>query len=155
MEETVLHILCSFIGTLGFSMYYNVGVRISALNAFCAMLGYASYVAVLELSGSIFWSNFAIAIFMTVLSELAARRFKVPTTMLLVPMLFPEIPGGDLYNMVWNLFIGETGLSLRYAIELMDIIAAMNLGIVLVTTVVKIYMNIRDRLRYGHYEGYR
>ena len=42
-----------------------------------------------------------------------------------------------------------------HAVRLAIDIAALNLGIVLVNTVVKIYSNISARLRYGHYEGYR
>ena len=75
--------------------------------------------------------------------------------MLLVPMLFPEIPGSSLYNMIWNLLIGEKELCISYMTDLVVVIAALNLGIVLVTAIIKIYTKIRIRLRYGRYEGYR
>ena len=155
METYMIPVVTAFFGTLGFSAYYNVGLRIAAVNAACSMAGYFAYMMLYARSGSIFMSNLLTAVIITVASELLARRFRVPTTMLLVPMLFPEIPGSSLYNMVWSLFVGETGLSLMYGIELVKIIAALNLGIVLVTALIKIWINIRDRMRWGRYEGYR
>ena len=152
METYMIPVVTAFFGTLGFSAYYNVGLRIAAVNAACSMAGYFAYMMLYARSGSIFMSNLLTAVIITVASELLARRFRVPPTMLPVPML---IPGSSLYNMVWSLFVGETRLSLMYGIELVKIIAALNLGIVLVTALIKIWTNIRDRMRWGRYEGYR
>ena len=155
MEAYLIPVACAFLGTLGFSIYYNVGPVISFINAVCSMAGYFLYVLIFDRTGSIFQSNFLVAIFMTVLCELCARHFRVPTTMLLVPMLFPEIPGSALYNMIWNLLVGEAELCISYMFDLLVVIGALNLGIVLVSAIIKIYTNISVRLRYGRYEGYR
>lgn len=151
----ILPVVMAFFGTLGFSMYYNINIRISLINSFCSMAGYFIYVILIERTGSLFWSNFWVAVLISFFCEIVARSHKVPTTLLLVPMLFPEIPGGELYNTVWNLFVGDMAASSVHAVRLAIDIAALNLGIVLVNTVVKIYSNISARLRYGHYEGYR
>lgn len=155
MEGYIVPVLCAFLGTLGFSIYYNVGFLISLINAVASMAGYFMYAALFSWTGSIFQSNFLVAVLMTMVCEICARHFRVPTTMMLVPMLFPEIPGSSLYNMIWNLLIGEKELCISYMTDLVVVIAALNLGIVLVTAIIKIYTNIRIRLRYGRYEGYR
>ena len=144
METYMIPVVTAFFGTLGFSAYYNVGLRIAAVNAACSMAGYFAYMMLYARSGSIFMSNFITAVCMTMMSELCARYYRVPTTMLLVPMLFPEIPGGVLYNAIWSLLVGETEACLSYAAELAVIIAALNLGIVLVTALFRIYTNIRQ-----------
>lgn len=155
MNEQILPIIMAFFGTLGFSLYYNVYIKLALRIGFFGMLGYFCYVVVFELTKSILYANLITAAAVTLLSEICARRFKVPTTMLLVPMLFPEIPGAYLYNTVWHLINKNFEQSADYAFELLIIIAALNLGIVLVTACVKIYGNIRDRLRFGRYESYR
>ena len=144
METYMIPVVTAFFGTLGFSAYYNVGLRIAAVNAACSMAGYFAYMMLYARSGSIFMSNFITAVCMTMMSELCARYYRVPTTMLLVPMLFPEIPGGVLYNAIWSLLVGEMEACLSYAAELAVIIAALNLGIVLVTALFRIYTNIRQ-----------
>ncbi len=144
METYMIPVAASFLGTLGFSAYYNVGLRISVINAAAGMAGYLVYLFFQGQTGSIFMSNFITAVCMTMMSELCARYYRVPTTMLLVPMLFPEIPGGVLYNAIWSLLVGETEACLSYAAELAVIIAALNLGIVLVTALFRIYTNIRQ-----------
>lgn len=50
---------------------------------------------------------FAASFFVAVLSELLARIIKTPVILMLVPMLIPEIPGGDLYYTMQHLVRGE------------------------------------------------
>ncbi len=155
MEVFLVPVAASFLGSLGFSMYYKVDLRLSALNAAFAAVGYFLYVVLRTALVSEFWSNLWTAAFLTVMTELLARLLKVPTTLMLVPMLFPELPGSDLYNMAHSLFTGDLSLSVFYGRRLAIIIAALNFGIVLITTIVKIYTNIFRRTSSESYKGYR
>lgn len=132
----LIQILMAFFGTLGFSMYFNVrGMRV-LMNAAGGLLGWAFYLLVYKKTGSLFYGYFLTALFVTAGCEVLARLTHTPTTLMIVPMLFPEIPGGDLYNMAANLFSGDMNGFAAYAMRLGIEIGAMNLGIVLTTTFV-------------------
>ena len=49
----------------------------------------------------------AASMFVAAVSEILARLLKTPVILLLVPMLIPEIPGGDLYYTMYYLVQGS------------------------------------------------
>lgn len=142
----ILQIVMAFLGSLCFTMFFNVHGKRIFINAFGGMIGWAFYLVVYKTTGSIFQGYFYTAILITFACEVLARVLKAPTTMMIVPMLFPEIPGGDLYRTVFNLFQGNMEEFVSYGTTLAIEIAALNLGIVLVTTLVKFYMIEKQRL---------
>ena len=97
----ILQTLMGAIGSLGFAVLFGVRDRkvwpIMAGGAAC----WAVYLLSVNAAG---WSMFAglfVATFITdLLAEMLARKLKTPVLLLLVPMLIPLIPGGDLYYMM-------------------------------------------------------
>ena len=80
---------------------------------------------------------------MAVLSEILARVLKTPVILMLVPMLIPEIPGGDLYYTMSYLVQGkymEFGNSSKQV--LMEA-GAIALGIILASYGARFIRNIR------------
>ena len=127
------------LGTLGFSMYFNVRGMRAVMNALGGMAGWAVYLLVFGQTGSLFYGYFVTAFLVTAGCEVLARLTRTPTTLMIVPMLFPEIPGGDLYNMAANLFSGDISGVYTYGTRLAVEIGAMNLGIVLATTFASLF----------------
>ncbi|MDO4438592.1 MAG: threonine/serine exporter family protein [Eubacteriales bacterium] len=144
--KDILQIIMAFFGSLCFTMFFNVHGKRIFINACGGMIGWAFYLLVYKTTGSIFQGYFYTAILITFSCEVLARVLKAPTTMMIVPMLFPEIPGGDLYRTVFNLFQGNMEGFMNYGTTLAIEIAALNLGIVLVTTLVKFYMIEKQRI---------
>ena len=50
----------------------------------------------------------ASSLVIAICSEVTARLIKTPVILLLVPMLIPEIPGGDLYYTMYSLIEGDS-----------------------------------------------
>lgn len=140
-----IQIVMAFAGTLGFSMFFNIHGPRAFMNAAGAMAGWAIYLMIHRQTGSLFQSYFLTALLVTLGCEGLARLTKTPTTMMIVPMLFPEIPGGDLYNTIYNLFQGNFEAFSVYGLRLTVEIGALNLGIVLATTLVRLWLYERER----------
>lgn len=98
MNHYAVALLSAFIGTIGFSIFFNIkkerllyvsvlGTLISAIYLFC-----------LEwLSGDLFLSNLIPSMIATVLAELSARWKKAPAIVFLLPAIIVLIPGGSFY----------------------------------------------------------
>ena len=80
-------------------------------------------------------------------SEVTARLIKTPVILLLVPMLIPEIPGGDLYYTMYSLIEGD---SAKFASLLQLVLAeagAIALGIILASYAAGLINNIYRHVR--------
>lgn len=132
-----LQIITAFLGSLGFSVLFNIRRTKLLIAGLGGMLSWSVYL----LLGLYFDSDpiryFFAAIFVTVYAEIFARIKKTPTTSYLVPAFIPLIPGGALYNTMkfalhndWQSF-GDTAV---YTIQLA---LALSAGIIVVASVMR------------------
>ena len=132
-----LQIITAFLGSLGFSVLFNIRSTKLLIAGLGGMLSWSVYL----LLGIYFNSDpiryFFAAIFVTVYAEIFARIKKTPTTSYLVPAFIPLIPGGALYNTMkfalhndWQSF-GDTAV---YTIQLA---LALSAGIIVVASVMR------------------
>lgn len=132
-----LQIITAFLGSLGFSVLFNIRRTKLLIAGLGGMLSWSVYL----LLGLYFDSDpiryFFAAIFVTVYAEIFARIKKTPTTSYLVPAFIPLIPGGALYNTMkfalhndWQSF-GDTAV---YTIQLA---LALSAGIIVVASVMQ------------------
>ena len=103
MSWYVIQTLMGTIGSIGFAILFGVDVRDRKLAAIGAggALGWIVYListagAGTDMYTGLLFSSLAVSL----LAEYLARKLRTPVILLLVPMLIPLIPGGDLYNMM-------------------------------------------------------
>ena len=99
----------------------------------------------LDIFAGLFFATLAAAL----ASELLARAVKAPVIMLLVPMLIPLIPGGDLYYMMSFLVRGQYEAFGQYAQRVLTEAGAIALGIICVASLMNIIAGLRVRARGG------
>ena len=132
-----LQIITAFLGSLGFSVLFNIRRTKLLIAGLGGMLSWSVYL----LLGIYFDRDpiqyYFAAIFVTVYAEIFARIKKTPTTSYLVPAFIPMIPGGALYNTMkfalhndWQSF-GDTAV---YTIQLA---LALSAGIIVVASVMR------------------
>ena len=128
--------LMGCIGSVGFAVLFNIRGRKLLLAAGGGALAWAVYLACtcngLDIFAGLFFATLAAAL----ASELLARAVKAPVIMLLVPMLIPLIPGGDLYYMMSFLVRGQYEAFGQYAQRVLTEAGAIALGIICKETVV-------------------
>ena len=128
--------LMGCIGSVGFAVLFNIRGRKLLLAATCNGL---------DIFAGLFFATLAAAL----ASELLARAVKAPVIMLLVPMLIPLIPGGDLYYMMSFLVRGQYEAFGQYAQRVLTEAGAIALGIICVASLMNIIAGLRVRARGG------
>ena len=134
--------LMGCIGSVGFAVLFNIRGRKLLLAAGGGALAWAVYLACTCNGLDIFAGLF-------LASELLARAVKAPVIMLLVPMLIPLIPGGDLYYMMSFLVRGQYEAFGQYAQRVLTEAGAIALGIICVASLMNIIAGLRVRARGG------
>lgn len=139
----ILQIFAGFIGTLGFAVWFNIrGKRL----AFASLGGFLSWSLYIILSN--FISNEAInyllvSIAVSLYAEIVARLLKTPTTPFLTTSLVPLIPGASLYYTMSYAFGENIGMFSQKAIYTLELASALALGIIISTTIAKIFLRPR------------
>lgn len=73
-------------------------------------------------------SNLLAAIAISILSLMAARRFRLPMIIFNVPALVSFVPGGQSYQVVRNFVLGNNGTAMSYLYQVIVIAGAITLG---------------------------
>lgn len=111
MEEYIIRIVASFIGSFCFSIFFNMKKE-RLLHA--AILGTLSCVITIyceiKLPGNVFLWNLIPAMICTFLSELSARWKKAPAIIFILPSIIVLIPGGSFYYTMSYMVSGEQAL---------------------------------------------
>ncbi|MBR5247776.1 MAG: threonine/serine exporter family protein [Lachnospiraceae bacterium] len=143
----VIQTIMGMIGAVGFATLFHV--RINKLWA-CALgggLSWVVYLVVLNRTDDKAFGLLASTLTVGFLAEILARVLKTPVTILLVPMLIPLIPGGDLYYTTSYLvrdmaeeFAESLNLVIREA-------GAIAFGIIMVTCFVQVTQQLYNRFK--------
>lgn len=147
MRDIIIQTAMSFITSAGFSVLYNVRGKNVFINGMGGSLSWIVCLLAFRHFDSLFWSFFISALVIAVLSYCLARPLKAPVTVMLVPMIIPLVPGGLLYNTVFNIITGNTEAAKSFFSELVLELAAINLAIITVTTVFGIIYSVK---KYRH-----
>ena len=129
--------LMGCIGSVGFAVLFNIRGRKLLLAAGGGALAWAVYLACTCNGLDIFAGLF----FATLAAALASE--------LLVPMLIPLIPGGDLYYMMSFFVRGQYEAFGQYAQRVLTEAGAIALGIICVASLMNIIAGLRVRARGG------
>lgn len=137
--------IASVLGCMGFSIIFNIhgpgmllcvlgGVATMAIYTLVMALGYDEMTAVLIASAC-----------SAIYAEVMARVRKCPAIGYLIIGLIILIPGSSLYYAIHNLIIGRSELFSAYAMKTVKIAGLMAAGILLVSTVVRIWTTWKQK----------
>ena len=148
MEKYLLQMVMGCIGAIGFAILFNVRYNKLWLIAAASALSWLGYAVCMLLNSGVFWAFFCGTAVAALISEILARVVKAPVLLLLVPILIPLIPGGDLYHMMSNLVRGQEAEMLNYARLLLLEAGAIALGIICVASIMSILTGLRSRHKF-------
>lgn len=110
MKEAVIQIITATTGALGFSIFFRVSEKNVLASTIGGGLGWALFLLIDHLTGNMFLSNFAAALFVYLYSQIMSGMLKAPSNVYLVPGTIPLIPGGALYYTMRGLLDGDKAL---------------------------------------------
>lgn len=144
----VIQCLVSFIGCIGFAIYFNVHSMGVLLTSLGGLLTWAGYLVAIELGCGVVGANFWAAVVAAVYSEIMARVRKYPALSYLVVSIFPLLPGAGIYYTMTYILQSNTEAAWAKGMETASIAGVMAVGILLVSTAVRAFYTLKAR--YSH-----
>ena len=145
METNLLQLITAALGSLGFSLIFNVRGKTLLWGALGGLLAWGSYLFFQAQGTSDVVGYLLASMLITVYSEVCARRFRAPATVFLMSSAIPLIPGGSLYRTMVRAVKMQGMEFLREGTHTMLLAAAISAGIILVYTVMHAYYAARGR----------
>nr|WP_297174267.1 threonine/serine exporter family protein [uncultured Agathobaculum sp.] len=135
MADMVLQTATAAVGAFGFGLLF----RVSGGRLVTILLGGAAnwvfYLLAMYVYADRVLAYFLAALATAALAEVLSRFMKTPVITLLVPMLIPLAPGGDLYHTTFALVRGDVTAFTQYGGLVLREAGAISFGIILVACV--------------------
>lgn len=147
MREYIIQTLMGAIGSVGFAALFNVRGKRLLLFFFGGALDWAIYLLCIHNGQNAFVGLLFATMTAAFTSEVLARVIHTPVLILLVPMLVPLIPGGDLYRSMDALVRGEREGFLSYGSAAITAAGAICLGIICMTAICHIFFSLIEHIR--------
>ncbi len=140
--QMAMQICMAAIGAMGYGMLCHIsGSRLITI-LFGGAANWVFYLLALHFYQDRVLSFFVAALATAALAEILARLCKTPVLTLLVPMMVPLVPGGDLYYTTLALVQGDMEGFTRYGSLVLREAGAMSLGIILIACVVQTILKL-------------
>lgn len=140
-----LPVLWAFVGSGGFAVIYNIHGGGILICAFGGALGWLAYL----LSGAFLQNDiiqvFLASIVISVFSEIMARVRKCPVTGYLLVAIFPLVPGSGIYYTMEYAMRGQVDDFLNSFLHTLGSAGAIAVGVLLVSSAVRIWTTFRRR----------
>lgn len=145
--ENTMQIITSFFASAGFALIFNVHGRKTLWIGVGGALSWAAYLFVNDVTGNMFMSLMMASAAVVAVSEVLARKIKVPVIMLMAPMLIPMVPGGALYYTMSYLVRDENAMFAESLRSLLLQAGAIAAGIIVTTSVMTNFFAIYYRVK--------
>lgn len=154
MREYMIQTLMGAIGSVGFAALFNVRGKRLLLFFLGSALDWAIYLLCTHNGQNAFVGLLFATMTAAFTSEVLARVIHTPVLILLVPMLVPLIPGGDLYRSMDALVRGDHENFLSYGSAAVTAAGAICLGIICMTAISHILFRVIEHIRKRSYPAH-
>jgi uncharacterized membrane protein YjjB (DUF3815 family) len=137
----LLRSLYALIGSLGFSILFNVKGKDIIFGALGGGIAWLSYEMINTQGISTSTSLFIATAIVSAYAEIMARLRKQPVTIFVISSIIPLVPGSGMYYTTYESVKGNFSQSLTIGIETLFNAGAIAVAIVLVSSISKIIIN--------------
>lgn len=145
--QALLQLAMSFVGALGFALFFNVTPRHILAASLGGILTWLLYWILNQAIGGIFIPCLIACTFAAIYAEAAARRCKVPTSVFFIIAVIPLVPGRGLFYTMSNAVNGMWDACTANALATLQFAAGIALGICLVTAAVQTAEYGKERMK--------
>lgn len=147
MQPEFVQTAMGMIGSLGFALLFGIrGHKPLSCIALGSGIGWVVYLVSVAGGHGKAFGMLASSLVIAACSEILARVIKTPVILLLVPMLIPEIPGGDLYYTMYSLIEGDSAKFASLLQLVLSEAGAIALGIILASYAAGLVNNIHRHM---------
>ncbi|MEE1186967.1 MAG: threonine/serine exporter family protein [Acutalibacteraceae bacterium] len=138
-QTEIIQILAGFVGSIGFAILFNIRGKSLIATAIGGLFSWLLFVILSKYIKNEPFVYFIIACVISTYAEIMARVLKTPSSAFITTSLIPLIPGGSLYYTMVHAFEGDLHAFLPKAIYTMKLASALALGIIVSTSVARIF----------------
>lgn len=150
-QEILSNLFCSFVGTIGFAIMYNVPKKYFIG---CGMTGMAGWIVYLIISNMDYASSavgsFFGALIVVLISRILSVKMKCPITIFLISGILPLVPGAGIYNTVYYIVTNQLTQAALKGIESLKVAFAIVMGIVIIVSIPR---DVFHKIYYRYAEG--
>ena len=137
----IQNILCSFLGTLMFSVLFNVHSRYYLYCGVTGMAGWVPYCLLVPHISPVLATFFG-TIVVVLLSRILAVWRRCPITVFLISGIFPLIPGTSVYYTAYYFVMNDLNMAVDKGIMALKLAFAMVLGIVFIVSIPREFFKV-------------
>lgn len=126
--------VCAFIGTICFSLLFNVPKKYYLYCGVVGALGWMCYCLVDPYATAEF-ATFLATLVVVLSSRICAVWRKCPITIFLVSGIFPLVPGASVYNTAYHFITNDLAEATTWGISALKVAFAIVLGIVFIVSI--------------------
>lgn len=146
--EYIIRIVAAFVGSIGFSIFFNLKKERLLYAAVLGTLSGAIYLYCdYRFPENVFLNNMIPAFIGTLLSELSARWKKAPAVIFILPSIIILIPGGSFYYTMSYLVSGNQELFQLWGSRTILAALGISVGIIVASFVFYEVLNLVQRLK--------
>lgn len=140
----LLFFVYAYIACLAFSFIFNLRGKFIALAPLGGSISWIVY-NLMSFSGADLLQYFIATMAVSIYSEILARKYKAPVTMFLIIGLLPLVPGAGIYYTMEYCVAGNQIQFYSSLVHTLAIAGSLALGIVLVSSLFRIYFQLKMR----------
>lgn len=138
----------SFLATVAFAVLFQAPRKSLAVSGVIGAVGWVVFVYVRkDLEYSSFYANLFATISLSLLSELAARVFKQPVTVFVIPGIIPIVPGLGMYNGMAQIIENHYDQGMNILLTAGLDASAIALGMMFMTSIFRVLKLSKDHKR--------
>ena len=130
----IFEVIAAFLTAVSFGVLFNVKGKPLFVSGIGGGLGWFIYKLFLGFGLKVSTTFFIAAICFSVYSEICARIYKIPTTILIVCSLIPLVPGYGVYNTMYEFLRGNYIDAIDNGINTLSGAGALALGVIFVSS---------------------
>lgn len=137
----IQNIVCSFLGTLMFSVLFNVHSRYYLYCGLTGMTGWVTYCLLVPHISPVL-ATFLGTIVVVLMSRILAVWRRCPITVFLISGIFPLIPGTSVYYTAYYFVMDDLNMAVDKGIMALKLAFAMVLGIVFIVSIPREFFKV-------------
>ena len=140
----IIQFIYAWLATYCFAIIFNVKGKKLFFSAFGGGIVWIFYFISIYKYNTVL--SFFISIFsLTIYSEIISRYLKTVVTSILIPGLIPLVPGNGIYHTMLSIVEKKPMEAFYKGIDTLNIAGAITLGIIIISSTVKIFKDIKKR----------
>ena len=139
MSNLFVEFLFAFLGTLGFTLIFNVPLRHIPVASFVGGAGWVIYQIAVAMGSGVAIACFFGACTVGLTSDIASKVCKEAATIFVIPGVLPLVPGAGTYYTMLAIVQGNLDQAAAKGIETLAMAGAIALGLLVMGTVIQIF----------------